>query len=203
MGVLDSIVQMRRQGIPDEEIISQLREQGFSPKEINDALSHSEIKDAVSRENSEDAVPSPEGDVYTPQQQNYSPQEQQPATQEYYPQENYYSQGGYAQPAGINSDTIVEISEQVFEEKSKKMKKSVDELNEFKSISQAKIENALDRIKRIEAVIDKLQISILEKIGSYGSNLEGIKKEMSMMQDSFGKMVGKTVERHVKTEKSK
>mgnify|MGYP001579843144 CR=1 FL=1 len=199
MGVLDSIIQMRRQGIPDEEIISRLREQGFSPKEINDALSHSEIKDAVSRENRED-VPVPGEDVYTPQapQQGYSPQEQ-PATQEYYPQENYYSQGGYAQPAGINSDTIVEISEQVFEEKSKKMKKSVDELNEFKSISQAKIENALDRIKRIEAVIDKLQISILEKIGSYGSNLEGIKKEMSMMQDSFGKMVGRTAERHEKS----
>ena len=200
MGVLDSIIQMRHQGIPDDEIISQLREQGFSPKEINDALSHSEIKDAVSRENPEEA-PSPGGDVYTPQpqQENY---QQEPATQEYYPQENYYSQG-YTQPAGVNSDTIVEISEQVFEEQSKKMKKSIDELNEFKSLSQGKIENALDRIKRIEAVIDKLQISILEKIGTYGSNIEGIKKEMSMMQDSFGKMVGRAVEHHEKKEKPK
>jgi DNA-binding transcriptional MerR regulator len=197
MGVLDSIIQMKRQGIPDNEIISQLREQGFSPKEINDALRHSEIKDAVSRENPEDTAPAPgEEDVYTPQQENYPPAQEQ-TTQEYYPQENYYSQG---QPsAGLNSDTIVEISEQVFQEQSKKMKKSVDELNEFKSLSQARIENALDRIKRIEAVIDKLQISILEKIGTYGSNIEGIKKEMSMMQDSFGKMVGKAVER--KTEK--
>lgn len=189
MSILDSVIQMKGQGIPDEEIISNLREQGFSPKEINDALSHSEIKAAVSRENPEmeESIPTPEGeDVYTPQapQETYSqPQE---AAQEYYPQENYYSQG-YAQQAGVSSDTIVEISEQVFEEKSKKIKKGVDELNEFKTISQAKIENALDRIKRIEAVMDKLQISILEKIGSYGSNLEEIKKEMSMMQDSFGK----------------
>ena len=35
--------------------------------------------------------------------------------------------------------------------------------------------------------MDKLQLAILNKIGSYGKTLESIKKEMSMMQDSFGK----------------
>ncbi|HTY44006.1 MAG TPA: hypothetical protein VMC80_02085 [Patescibacteria group bacterium] len=197
MSILDSVMQMKNQGVPDEEIISNLREQGFSPKEINDALSHSEIKAAVSREQeTEESIPTPEGaDVYTPQQAQETYSQPQEQVQEYYPQENYYSQGN--QQTGMSSDTIVEISEQVFEEKSKKMKKSMDELNEFKTISQTKIDNALDRIKRIEAVMDKLQISILEKIGSYGSNLEEIKKEMSMMQDSFGKMVGKAVERKV------
>ena len=34
-----------------------------------------------------------------------------------------------------------------------------------------------------------MQIAILEKVGSYGQNLDSIKKEMSMMQDSFTKMV--------------
>ena len=43
-------------------------------------------------------------------------------------------------------------------------------------------------MKRIESIIDKLQSSILEKVGSYGSNLDSIKKEMSMMQDSFGRI---------------
>src|SRR3989344_4397433 len=37
--------------------------------------------------------------------------------------------------------------------------------------------------------IYRLQISVLEKVGSYGQGIESIKKEMSMMQDSFGKMV--------------
>jgi hypothetical protein len=51
------------------------------------------------------------------------------------------------------------------------------------------MENISDRLKKIETIIDKLQIAILEKVGSYGKNLEGIKKEMSMMQDSFSKMI--------------
>ena len=61
--------------------------------------------------------------------------------------------------------------------------------------TETKIENISLRVKRIESISDKLQTAILEKIGSYGSNLESIKKEMSMMQDSFGKMINPLAER--------
>ena len=44
MGVLEQITQMKNQGIPDQEIVSNLQEQGVSPREINDALSQSQIK---------------------------------------------------------------------------------------------------------------------------------------------------------------
>ena len=64
------------------------------------------------------------------------------------------------------------------------------------TLTQTKIDNIADRLKRIEATIDKLQMTILEKIGSYGNNLESIKKEMAMMQDSFGKVVNQAVRGH-------
>ena len=57
------------------------------------------------------------------------------------------------------------------------------------TLLQARVENISERLKKIETTIDKLQIAILEKVGSYGQNLESVKKEMSMMQDSFSKMV--------------
>lgn len=205
MGVLDTIMQMKGQGLPNDEIISQLREQGFSPREINDALSQSEIKRAVSNmpEGMEPPTPEVSEKRYSPQikeiseQEVYAPQQQ---AQEYYQQAGEYAQ---YQQQGAGTDTIIEIAEQVFEDKSKKMHKTIDELNDFKSSSQTKIENSLERLKRIEAIIDKLQISILERIGSYGSNLESIKKEMSMMQDSFGKMVGRVAEKHERQEEPK
>ncbi len=59
----------------------------------------------------------------------------------------------------------------------------------YKNNSQINIKQVKERKEKIENIIDKLQIAILEKVGSYGKNLEGIKKEMSMMQDSFSKMV--------------
>lgn len=207
MGVLDTIMQMKGQGMPNDQIISQLREQGFSPREINDALSQSDIKRAVSNMPEGMETPSPgvqNADVYSPQVREipqeevytpYAAQEQQAQGQEYYPGAQQYPEQG-----GMSTDTIIDISEQIFAEKSKKMQRTIDELNEFKSLSQAKIENALDRLKRIESVMDKMQISILEKVGSYGNNLESIKKEMSMMQDSFGKMVGRIAEKHERPE---
>ena len=48
MSVLEQITQMKNQGVPDDDIVKQLQEQGISPKAINDALNQAEIKKAVS-----------------------------------------------------------------------------------------------------------------------------------------------------------
>ena len=90
---------------------------------------------------------------------------------------------------GYDTDTIIEITEQVFSEKIKKEQKQIESLNEFATLVETRISNYNERIKRIESIIDKLQIAILEKIGSYGKNIESIKNEMGMMQESFEKMV--------------
>jgi len=51
MVVLEKITEMRRQGTPTNQIIQNLKEQGISPKEINEALSQSEIKSEITQEN--------------------------------------------------------------------------------------------------------------------------------------------------------
>ncbi len=195
MGILEEVTQMKNQGISDERIVNALREKGISPREINDALDQAQIKNAVSdAQFEEQSPPAPEQEYsgnYAPQTQEMLRQEEYaPQPQEYYPQENYED---YSASAGINSNTIIEISEQVFSEKIQKIQKQLENINEFKILTQTKIDNSLERLKRIESIIDNLQIAILEKIGSYGKNLETIKKEMSMMQDSFGKVVNQAV----------
>lgn len=242
MGALEQVMDLKNQGIPDQEIVRRLQESGISPLEITDALSRARIKNAVSdtgytdrmepsilgaeeeperlplegleggtlsdedltppkpsaylamqrgiparvtKEISEQAMPeeySPE-EVYSPQPQYLAPNEPQP--------ESY----GYAQyvPAMNpgDTDTIIEVAEQVFFEKNKPLQKKLDELNEFRALVQTKVDNVSDRLRRMESIIDKLQASIIEKIGSYGSGLESVRKEMNMMQESFGKVVNK------------
>ena len=180
MGILEQIQQMKNQGMPDEEIIRNLQEQGISPGQINDALNQSKIKRAVVDE--KDMEPTGQ---YAPApgqaRENYAPQTQEmpatPSTQETYPaQQEYYQQGDYGgYPQAIDSDTIIGIAEQVFSEKIKKIQKQADDMNEFKTLAQTKIENMEERLKRIETSIDKLQMAILEKIGSYGNNINSIK----------------------------
>ncbi len=205
MGVLDQIMQMKRQGIPDEQIVNGLAQQGISPREINDALKQAQIKNAVSDYSGGDLQPSvmpEEGIPAPPQQGQYAQEYAQPQEESYQPQQQeqqqYYAPeaggGGYA-PSGIDTDTVMEIADQIFSEKIKKIQKQADAASEAAILLQTKTENISERLKKIEAMIDKLQISILEKVGSYGQNLESIKKEMSMMSDSFSKMISSPKER--------
>lgn len=196
MGIMEQIIQMKNQGIDDSQIIRNLQEQGVSPRQINDALSQIQIKNAVNNEN----------DSYQEQYPQEYGQEAPtiPSPNESYEQQEQYQeypQGDYSnvqQPS--YSDIMIEIAEQVFLQKSKKMQKQVEEANEFNTLSKAKIEELDNRLKRIENMIDKLQIAILDKVGSYQDTLGSIKKEMSMMQDTMSKTIHK---KHLETKKSR
>lgn len=195
MGVLEQIGQMRNQGMGDEDIVRKLQEQGITPKVISDALSQEQIKNAVSDEYSPPAdVPYP-GDSQQNQEsqanQNYGQQYQQ---QEYYPQQGY--EESYGTQSSADTSTIMEVAEQVFAEKTQKMQKQLKEISDFKVLAETKLDSFSERLKRIENMIDKMQIEILERVGSFGKNLETARKEMDMMQESFAKVVPSLVQKH-------
>jgi transcriptional regulator len=199
MGTLEQVMQMKNQGMSDEEIAGTLQQQGISPKEITDAMNQAQIKNAVYAEDQGYEAPSPVAAAGA-EEAPYTPQTQEMAGQgQYMPEQGYYQEQYAAPAAGIDSDTIIEIANQVFSEKIKKSEKTIDEFNEFKALAQVKIDSIDDRLKRIEKIIDTIQIKILEKIGSYGEELSSTKKEMSMMQESFRKAGIK----HKKTKSSK
>jgi len=213
MAVLEQVIKMKGQGLSEGDIVTELSQQGVSPREINDALRQAQIKSAISGSvdvegmepsiMSEENVPSPneiQSPVYVPRtyeeepyvQPETYPQEVYPPTpMEYAPQEQYYAPTeGYEQyGAGTDTNTVMEIADQIFSDRIRRVQKQVDDATEISSILQAKMENISDRLKKIEMIIDKLQIAILEKVGDYGRNLESVKKEMSMMQGSFSKMI--------------
>lgn len=200
MGVIEEINQMKGAGYDDSQIAGALAERGYSPRQINDALNQFQIKSAVASEDANfyEDMPVPEQETYTPETQDTQAQDY---NQQYYqyPQQ----QEGYAYQTTTNADTIIEVSEQVFLEKSKSIQNRITKLEEFRVLAEAKIMNIDERLKKIETMIDRFQISILEKVGNYGGSLDNIKKEMSMIEDSFGKFVkGKTATiKHPKKEK--
>ena len=214
MAILDRVEQMKKQGLSEQEISTNLQEEGITPKAIIDAFNQSKIKNAVQGENTMNESQETYNPNMPPQPQAYPPQEQytqqayplhyaqeQPVQQEgYYPQEGYSE--GYGGAGGVGTDTIMEIAEQVFEEKTKKIKKELEDLREFSTLVGEKISNFGERIKKIEATIDALQIKILEKVSSYGQGIETIKKEMTMMQDTFTKMVPEIAKKQMSPEKT-
>lgn len=143
-------------------------------------------------------------DYYSPQPSNqemdsqYGMQDSSylPGQEEYYPQEGYGNFYSGNSSGGFDTDTMIEIAEQVFSEKIRKIQKQVEETEKFRAMAETKIMHAEERLKRLENSIDKLQSAILEKVGSYGRGLDGIKKEMSMMQESFSKVLPEFAKHH-------
>ena len=201
MAILEQVMQLKNQGMGDQDIMNSLQQQGVPPKEIMDAINQSQIKNAVTGEAAPMAAPEAGSEaLYTPQTQEMGTPTSTPETAP-----EYYEEGASYAPSsiGMDSDTMIELSNQVFAEKIKKTEKNIDDLNEFKSIGEVKLENMEDRLKRIEKIIDTLQIKILEKVGSYSRDLEKTKKELEMVEESFGKLGGKIKTRKTNSKKKK
>ena len=226
MSLVEDIRQWKNQGYSDQDIISGLKQQGVSPKEINDSLNQVKIKNAVNNDNSEgsyapvqEQANSTTNPPQTQNQENYNYNQENYEQQGYdynqgydqgygyqdygqggyggnYEQQGYgydYNQGydqGYGQGGYGASDSMIEIAEQVFSEKTKGLKKEIEKLKESKSLSENKIKNISERLKKIENTINSLESAILQKVGSYGQDLQTIKKEMGMIEGSFKKMTG-------------
>lgn len=204
MALINTINKMKQRGMQDEDIATTLQEQGYSPEEVFNSISQSNVKPASPE--MQDMQPS------LPIQQTMQPQPIQPLTQEYeyptqaqYPQEQYpaaqYQQEQYQQyPAyeqylPSTSDTMTEIAEEIVEEKLRKFSKEISNLPEFKTDIDSKIKNISDRLKRIEGMIDQLQLAILKKISVYGQGLGELKSELEKTQESFSKVLNPTIDK--------
>jgi len=197
MAILSDIQQLQKEGRSDEEIISILQAKGISPREISEAIAQSKVKEAVVGNIPETmapipASPSPQPEPY-PQQEQYSqqyessPQMEQPSPQaeqyQQYPQQEAYPQ--YAPQPQLSTDIIAEVADQIVSEKLAPIKTQLEKVLDLKSTVESKVEYLDERLKRIEKIIDRLQLSILQKVGDYLTNVEDIKKEIIEMQKTF------------------
>jgi len=101
-------------------------------------------------------------------------------------------QGGYEQypqyqqyQGGMSSDVMTEIAEQVVGEKMSQLSERMERVLDFRTVAEAKIESIDERLKRLEKIIDKLQLSILERVGEYIGDVKSLKKELIETQKSF------------------
>ncbi len=220
MPLIEKINNLQKQGLnSNEEITQKLKEEGYSPREIEEALDQSKVKSIIANANEEmqPSIMPPQSSQETqninitqqtqqssqpPQQisQEISPKQEtfeQPLTQEVsaeeYPSYQTYPEYEY-QPPSMNTEIITEIAEQILTEKMQKVEKQISEFLRFKTDIQEKVKNIDERLRRIEMMIDRLQISILQRIGDYGRNIMDLKEEMEATQESFSKILNPLTE---------
>jgi len=140
-------------------------------------------------------IPAPTGqapgpEIYPPQAAPGQPQDNYyQETPQAYPEQDYY-----APQNGMDTETISEIAEQVATEKLNEFKKKTGDLVSFRNTTQDKIEDIDDRLKRIESTIDKLQQSIIEKIGEFGESSAMIHKDLDNLHGTVSKLMNPLID---------
>ena len=133
------------------------------------------------------AVPAPE--IYPPQDSPAQPQD------DYYTQTpQAYGQDYYAPQAGVDTETISEIAEQVVTEKLNEFKKKTGDLVSFRNTTEDKVNDIDDRLKRIEATIDKLQQAIVGKIGEFGESNAAIHKDLDNLHGTVSNLMNPLID---------
>lgn len=193
MATIDDVMQLQSQGMSDSEIIKRLRDQGASPKDINDSLAQAKIKSAVQQDPGSE-VGEMEQSIMQPQEEQmqeaeqYAPQQyQQQYTQPAQDYQAYPDSTQYQQPA--DAETISEIAEQVVSDKFKEFEQKTGDLSMFRTSVQEKIQDLNERLKRIENSLDKIQQAIIGKIGEFGENMTYMHKDMENLHNTVSKLM--------------
>ncbi len=216
MGIIEDIKTMMEEGKTEQDIVNALQKQGMNAREIGDYLTQTKIKQAVSDTSGEGNVkmtrpvyenqgmqpsmlgsekskaPSPQSDKAQQGSQQQDPSESdsvgydyQPAPAEDYSQYDEYS----PYQASFSPDMITEIAEQVVSEKLFALRNKIDSILDMKILFESRIAYLDERLKRIESIIDRLQLSVLQKVGEYVNNVEDLKNEVIETQKSFKSMI--------------
>lgn len=187
MALIEEVRQMKASGASDQDILQAIQSKGISTQQAYEAISQATIKEAVTS----DAPQTQEFQQTDLQPSLMSPQGtdanyQQPV-QDYqqYPQEQQYQQDYSSYSPSFSADTISEIAEQVISEKITVIRDSIEKIIDYKTSSEAKLSALDERLQRIEKIIDRLQLSILQKVGESITNIEDLKKELIETQKSF------------------
>ncbi|RMD66353.1 hypothetical protein D6817_04255 [Candidatus Pacearchaeota archaeon] len=119
------------------------------------------------------------------QAEQYVGEPQAQATQDYggydysaYGYDPYASYQDYQTYQAAGADILSEVVEQVVDEKLVTLRQALDKAIDFQNVAETKLQHLEERLKRIEQVIDKLQISLIQKVGEYVSDVMHLRKEV-------------------------
>jgi len=198
MAILEKVMQLKQQGATEPQIIDVLREEGVSPREIDEALSQSKIKSIIDTEQEE--IPQPEepfDNFQTPEMQSqimpmqpsmvpmYQQQEYQQPEQQVFSQQQFEQQPMQQIPSARQPIVYEQTSEQYapqgyYEEYAPQQASDIETINDI--AEQIVEEKTIEIKKQIASFADfKDTLSLeVERINERLTRLENIFNELQV-----------------------
>ena len=203
MAITQDIINMQRAGLSDAEIISRLREQGYSDRDINNSFNQAranQLSDGSNEYNEQTNETSygNEGEQYEdyetePQQQAPMPEYAAPASQ--YEAEQYEQAQqppefqGYETGETGYAETFEEVAESIIEEKWRDFMDKVGDVQLWKEQVERDMARIDKRIERIEDSLVKINAALLEKVTEYGKSIRGLGTDVKAMEKAVSSVI--------------
>ena len=183
----DQVIQLRQQGLNDNQIIQALQKDGFASAQIFDAMSQADIKGGVETAT---GTPPPATPEAAPAAPGTPPAPGAPAQ--------------FAAPAAMpemapppaeeyavedNTERIEEIAEAIIDEKWEVLVKDIHKIVEWKDETNSKMSKIESEVSDLREDFDKLHKAIISKIDDYDKNLSDVGSEIKAMNQVFQKVL--------------
>lgn len=179
----DLVIQMRQQGLSNNQVTQNLQSQGYTSSQIFDAMNQADVKGAVESA-PVGAGPSPEAPPVGPPPT--------PGVVPSYPSQSPEvpapSSPMQAAP-GTELERIEEITEAIIDEKWDELMKSVDKIVAWKETTESRIIKIEQAIKDLKERFEELHKGILAKVGEYDKGIRDVGSEIKAMEGVFKKVL--------------
>lgn len=183
----DQVMQLRGQGLSNNQIVQQLQQQGFSAHDIFEALNMADMKQSFAEPGGAQNMAQPQNPMNgqpasvlgTPQQQFQQPPNMPPPNM---PPPN-------APDSQDTPDDVEELIEAVIEEKWGELKRSVDKIVAWREKTDTRMTEMEQKFADLKDEFDKLHKAIIGKIGEYDKNILEVGTQLQAMEKAFSKIL--------------
>ena len=183
----DRVIQLRQQGLSNNQIIQSLQREGYSTTQIFDAMNQADIKRTVEAVPGGEPASVPTAEMPPPPAPEAVPPEAVPPP----PTEAMPPMPEMPPPSagGISREEAEEIIEGIVDEKWNELMKSLDKVLEWKDVTESKITKMEEKIKSLEEDFDKLHQGVISKVGEYDKNIRAVGSDIKAMETVFKKVL--------------
>ena len=172
----NQVLELKQKGLTNDQIMQSLQKDGFTSKQVFDAMSQADIKkgvetaqhniqkESVTKINKISKPPLPKPDIEPPA---YNPPKIH-KTEEH-----------------TTSDKIEQVAEAIIDEKWNKLVKNINKIIEWKTKMDEKISKIEEDTENLKENFNKLHKAIISKIEDYDKNLSDVGSEIKAMSEVF------------------
>jgi hypothetical protein len=172
----DVVIDMKQQGLTNDQIIQELQKQGYDSQQIFDAINMADPTNIPCGPINNMSSMNREGDINMEGDMSYPPDMGQ----------NMHSFGN-----GLDGskERIEEMAEAIIDEKWEELVKSINKIIEWKENMDKTIHKMEQEIKDMKDNFDRLHSSVVGKIDEYDKNITNVGTEVKAMEKVFEKVL--------------